>query len=90
MKWRTIIEVAKILPDDATATQAECTAATEAARAICCLVRTGSISFDLDGNLIENCSTNKTTKRNKMKDDCDSGSAEKMSQQHYKLRAKSK
>ena len=58
MKWRTITEVAKILPDNATVTQAECTAAVEAARAICCLARTGSICFDLDGILIEDC--NKT------------------------------
>ena len=69
MKWRTIIEIAKIIPDDATVTQAECTAAVEAARAICCLARTGSICFDLDGNLIEVCSRNKTKKRNDMKDD---------------------
>ena len=95
-------------------TQAECTAAVEAARAICCLARTGSICFDLDGNVIENCSTNKTRKRNEMNDDCecrwkndeeensrlshslsssvhvnisDSGSAEKMSQQHCTLGA---
>ena len=44
-------EVAKVLPDDATITQAETTAA--AARAMCCLVQTGQIVFDLDGNLIE-------------------------------------
>ena len=69
MKWKTIIEVAQILPDDATVTQAECTAAVRAARAICCLARTGSICFDLDGNLIEDCIRNKTMKRNKMKDD---------------------
>ena len=37
MKRRTIIEVAKVLPDDATVTQAECIAASEAAIAICCL-----------------------------------------------------
>ena len=35
MKCRTITEVAKILPDNATVTQAECTAAVEAAKAIC-------------------------------------------------------
>ena len=69
MKWKTIIEVAKILPDEATVTQAECTAAVGAARAICCLARTGSICFDLDGNLIEDCSRNKTKRRNTMKDD---------------------
>ena len=34
MKWRTFTKVAKILPDDATVTQAECTAAVEAAREI--------------------------------------------------------
>ena len=69
MKWRTITEVAKIFPDDATVTQAECTAAVEAARAICCLDRTGRICFDLDRNLIEDCGRNKTKKRNNMKDD---------------------
>ena len=69
MKWSTIIEVAKILPDDATVTQAECTAAAEAARAICCLARTGSICFGPDGNVIEDCSRNKTRKRNKLKED---------------------
>ena len=53
MKWRTITEVAKILLDTATVTQAERTAAVEAARAICCLARSGSICFDLDANLIK-------------------------------------
>ena len=50
MKWRTIIEVATIQPNDATVTQAECTAAVEAARAIFCLARSGCICYDLDGN----------------------------------------
>ena len=59
----------KILPDDATVTQAERTAAFEAAGAICSLGRTRSICFDIDGNVIEDCSRNKTRKRNKMKDD---------------------
>ena len=68
MKWRTITEVAKIFLDDATVTQAEFTAAVEAARDICCLARTESICFDLDGNLIEECSRNKK-KRNTMKDE---------------------
>ena len=53
MKWKTIIEVARILPNDATMIQAECTSAVEAARAVCCLARTGNICFDLDGKLIE-------------------------------------
>ena len=48
MAWRTIVEVAKVFPDDATVTQAETTAAVEAARAICCLLQTGQIIFDLD------------------------------------------
>ena len=52
-KWKTIIEVARILPNDATVTQARCTAAVEAAKAACCLARTGNICFDLDGKLIE-------------------------------------
>ena len=73
MKWRTITEVAKIPPDNATETQTECTAAVEAARAICCLARTGSICFGLDGNLIEDSSRNTTKKRNKMKDDFEGG-----------------
>ena len=43
MKWKTIKEVAKILPNNATVTQAECTAAVDAAKAICSLARCGSI-----------------------------------------------
>ena len=69
MKSSTIIDVAKILPDDAIGTRAECTAAAEAARAICCVARTGSICFGPDGNVIEDCSRSKTKKRNKMKED---------------------
>ena len=41
MERRTIVEVAKVLPDDATITPAETTAVVEAVRAICCLVQTG-------------------------------------------------
>ena len=65
MGWRTVVEVAKVLPDDATITQAETTAAVEAARAICCLVQTGQIIFDLDGNLIEEW--DKNVRRNKIR-----------------------
>ena len=65
MEWTTTVEVAKVLPDDATITQAETTAAVEAARAICCLVQTGQIIFDLDGNLIEEW--DKTAKRTKIR-----------------------
>ena len=64
-----MVEVAKILPDDATITQAECTAAVEAARAIGCLARTGCICFDLGGNLIEDYNKNRTRERNEMKAD---------------------
>ena len=53
MVWKTSVEVAKVLPNDATITQAKTFAAVESAKAICCLVRTGSISFDLYGHLIE-------------------------------------
>ena len=53
MEWRTIIEVAKVLSDDATITQAETAAAVEPAKAICFLIRNGQVIFDLDGNLIE-------------------------------------
>ena len=48
MEWRTTVEVAKVLPGDATITQAETTAAVESARAICCLFQAGCISFDLN------------------------------------------
>ena len=61
IKWKTIIEVARIIVNDATVTQAECTAAVEAAKAVCCLARTGSMCFDLDGKLIDdykNCKDN--------------------------------
>ena len=68
-KWRTIIEVAKILPNDATVTQAECTAAVETARAICYLARTRCICYDLDGNLIKDYNESKTRKRDVMEDD---------------------
>ena len=66
MKWKTITEVAKILPNNATETQAECTAAVDAAKAICSLARCGSICFDLDGNLIDDYRRNKNKKRHKM------------------------
>ena len=52
MNWKTIVEVSKVFPDDATITQAETFAVVEAAKASC-VARTGSISFDLDGNLIK-------------------------------------
>ena len=67
-EWRTIIEVAKNLPDDAPVTQAECIAASEAAIAICCPARTGSVCFDLEGNLIED-DKNKTRKCDEMEED---------------------
>ena len=69
IKWRTIVEFAEILPDDASVTQAECMAAVEAARAMCCVARDGCISFDLDEKLIEDYNENKTRKRNEMKAD---------------------
>ena len=59
IKWRTIIEV----PNNATVTQTECTAAVEEARAICCLARTGCICFYLGVHLIEDYNKNKTRKR---------------------------
>ena len=51
MKWKTITEVAKIQPNNATVTHAECTLTVDAATAICSLACCGSICFDLDGNL---------------------------------------
>ena len=67
MDWETKVKVVTIFPDDATKTKAETTAAVEAARAICCLVQTGSISFDLDGNLIEEW--DKNGKKNQKQDE---------------------
>ena len=52
MEWK-IVEVANVLPDDATITQAGTTAAVDAVRAICCLVHTGQLIFDPDVNLIQ-------------------------------------
>ena len=66
---RSCFDCAKILTVDATVMQAECTAAVEAARAICCLARAGCICLDLDGKLIEDYNENKTRKRNEMKAD---------------------
>ena len=68
MSWKTIVEVAQILPDDATIAFAESTAAVEAARAICGPARTGRICFDFDGNLFENWDENGTRRGNKMKE----------------------
>ena len=68
MCWKTIVEVAKTLPDHATITQAETTAAVEVARAICCLVQSGCTRSDLDGNLMEDWDENGKGNRNRMKD----------------------
>ena len=62
----------KNLPNDATVTQAECTAAVETARAICCLARTVCMCYDLDGNIIEDYNESKTRKRDVMGDDFES------------------
>ena len=69
MKSKTIVEFAKVLADDATITQAECTGAVETARTIRCLAQNRCVFFDLDGNLIEDWSGNKTRTRNRMKED---------------------
>ena len=71
MRLKTVVKVAKVLLDDAPITQAECTAAVEAARAICGLARTGRICFDLDGHLIEDWNGKKTRTGNRMKEDCE-------------------
>ena len=41
MEWETMVKVARVLQDDATTAEAELTAATEAAKAISYLVKTG-------------------------------------------------
>ena len=53
LNWKTVVEVARVSPNDATITEAELMAATEAAKAVSCLTRTGKIQFDPDGNLVE-------------------------------------
>ena len=68
MEWKTFVEVANVLPDDATITQAETTAAVDAVTAICCLVHTGQIIFDLYVNLIEEWDKNTTRTKNRMKE----------------------
>ena len=68
MKWKTIVEFAKVLPDDAK-TQAECTTAIETTRTICCLAQKRCVCFNFDGNLIEDWSGNKTRTRNRMRED---------------------
>ena len=67
-EWRTIVEVANVLPDDVTITQAETTAAVDAVTARCCLVHTGQIIFDLDVNLIEEWDKNTTRTKHRMKE----------------------
>ena len=67
MKWKTIVEVAKILPSDETVTKAECTAAVELTRAICYLARTRSNTFDLDEKLIQEHNESKTRKKTSWK-----------------------
>ena len=65
MERRTIVQVAKVLLDDATIKHAETTAAVKAVRATCSLVQTGQIIFDVGGNLIEEC--DKNTKRTEIR-----------------------
>ena len=65
---RTTVEVAKVLPGDATITQAETAAAVEAARATSCRAQTGQIIFGLDGNLIEEWDKNAKWTKNRMKE----------------------
>ena len=58
MVWKTIVEDAKVLPNDATITQATAFGAVEAAKAICC-------SLDLCGHLIEEWGKNENRNRKK-------------------------
>ena len=38
MKWKTVVEVARVLPNEVTITEGELMAASDAARAVCCLI----------------------------------------------------
>ena len=48
MKWKTIVEMPRILKNDATVTDAECIIAVKTARTIGCLARTRTMCFHLD------------------------------------------
>ena len=47
-----MVEVARVLGDESTFSEAELTAATEVASAVCCLASSGTVEFDLDERLV--------------------------------------
>ena len=83
MVWKTIVEVANVLPDDATITLAETAAAVGTARAICSLAQSGRICFDLDGNLIEDWNKSGTRKGIRLKK-CNEGRRKRRPQNEEK------
>ena len=93
LKWKILVEVARVLPNDSSTTRAECAAAVEAAGAICSLARTGAICFDLDGKLIEDHIRNKTGQGRRMQDtegrwrmpECMSRFSNSSSSRHYDI-----
>ena len=83
MEWRTKVEVAKVPPDDATISQAETTAAVEAARATCCLDQSGQNIYDLDGKLIDEWDKSAKRTKNKMKDNTEERRKRKLDDENY-------
>ena len=63
MKWRTIIEVANILPNDATLIQDECTAAVGASRAIAAWLEQDVFALTWTGIWSKTTTKNKTRKK---------------------------
>ena len=53
LNWKTVVEVARVLPKGATITGSELMGRTEDAKAVNSLTKTEKIQFDLGGNLVE-------------------------------------
>ena len=53
LRWRTVVEVARVLTDESTITAAALRVASAAARAAVRLIKKGKIEIALDGRLVE-------------------------------------
>ena len=49
IEWRIVAEVARVQTNETTIIEPELMPATEAAKAVCCLIQAGCIRFDFDG-----------------------------------------
>ena len=50
IEWRIVVEVARVQTNETTIIEPELMAATEAAKAACCLIQAGCIRFEFDGS----------------------------------------